>query len=328
MKINFSTTGNRANGYGMTRDYFKKFLPKFKVELSDKPQEISLTLNTPPGIIHAKGDVKVLYTMIEGDMVPPSWYEYLEMADHILVPNKWVQSVFEKAGFDSTPIPLGFDPELFYPVPRNNKIYTFLHYEAFQDRKGWRDLLYAWMHSGLAENEFECQLILKTVKPFTEVYERLESEHLVLPYNVRVICGELPHESIPPLLHNADCFVFPSRGEGFSITPLEAMATGLPTILTKGHSHMEYYNEDYMYGVKCDIPIPATYHNWEDEGNFVRCTAKDLGDTLRYVYENKEEAILKGSDAVEYVSKYSYDKSISKLADFLWHVQEARQQLR
>lgn len=323
MKINFITTKNHGNGYGMTREYFKKFLPLNGIEISGEQQDVALILNTPPGIIHAKSKIKILYTMIEGDAVPPSWIEYLEMADHVVVPTTFVQKAFKKAGIESTVIPLGYDKDLFKPVKRNNPVYTFLHYEAFQDRKGWKDLLYAWMHSGLAENEFECQLVLKTVQTFDYVYKALEDEMIALPYNVKIICGELPHKSMPHLLETADCFVFPSRGEGFSLPPIEAMATGLPVILTKGHSHMDYYNEDYMYGVDCDIKVPARYHDWEDEGNFVRCTAEDLGEILKHVYENQDEAKEKGRASVEYVKEYRYDKSVSKLAKFIWHAQEA-----
>jgi len=144
--------------------------------------------------------------------------------------------------------------------------------------------------------------------------------HFSTTSNVKIICGELPFHSIYDLLSEADCFVFPSRGEGFSLPPIEAMATGKPVILTKGHSHMDYYDEDYMYGVDCDVPIPARYSNWEDQGNFVRCTTEDLGNVLKYVYEHKEEAWHKGAISVEYIEKYSYDKVIKDIADFLWHV--------
>lgn len=322
MNINFLTTTNTSNGYGMTREYLLKYLPSFGIEL-DSPNagnNIDLILHIPPTIQFSKAPIKILYTMIEGDTVPDSWKPYLEMATKIVVPTTFVQEAFKRAGFETTVIPLGYDPEVFTNLGiRNNPVYTFTHYEAFQDRKGWQDLWEAWYLSGLAEEELNCQLILKTIKPLEEVYKRLHGENYdtYVPSNVKIICGELPHHCILDILGITDCFIFPSRGEGFSLPPLEAMATGCTTVITKGHSHMDYYNEDFMYGVDCDIKIPARYPNWEDQGNFVRCDPRELARVLRHVYDNKEEATIKGQASVEYVKKYVYSETARKLAELI-----------
>lgn len=322
MKVNFLTTTNTSNGYGMTREYFLKYLPRFGVELdpAGSSNKIDLILHIPPAIQASRAPIKVLYTMIEGDEVPESWKQYLVQATHIIVPTTFVQKTFARAGFESSVIPLGYDPDIFTNTGvRTNGVYRFFHYEAFQDRKGWQDLMEAWLLSGLAELETEVELVLKTIKPLDEVYGRIfkEGESTFLPSNVKIVCGELPHICLFHMLKEADCFVFPSRGEGFSLPPLEAMATGCPTIISAGHSHLDYYNEDYMYGVKCDIKVPAKYHNWEDQGNFVRCNVDDLARVLRHVYEHREEAVIKGQASVEYVRKFIYSETARKLFEYL-----------
>lgn len=310
MVIQFYTTTNTNNGYGMTREYFRKFLPKYGLELTTEPQDIGLCLHIPPAIQHMHSKFKILYTMIEGDEVPDSWKPFLDMADKIIVPTHWVQSVFAKAGYETHVINLGYDSEIFtYRERVRGDKFRFLHYEAFQNRKGWQDLLEAW--SGIQENE-DVELIFKTILPHNEIPEE------VMQYqNIKVISGELPHRCLNDILHMADCFVFPSRGEGFSLPPLEAMATGLPVILTNGHSHTEYYDERYMYGVPADIRIPARYSNWEDQGNFVRASYSSLEKVLQHVYMNPDEAYAKGKLASEMVKRFSYENTAKALSDYI-----------
>lgn len=330
LNVNFLTVTNKNNGYGMTREHLLEYLPHEGIILDTefKNQDITLILHIPPAIQHAKGKVKVLYTMLEGDEVPDSWKPHLSMADRIIVPSTFVQETFAKSGFHADVIPLGYDPKTFKFVSRKEKIpYTFLHYEAFQDRKGWQEVLDAWLLSGLAEDEFSSQLILKTIKSYKEVYEILQSSpEIPLGYNVKIICGELPHHALFDLLSEVDCFIFPSRGEGFSMPPLEAMATGLPVILTQGHSHKDYYDEKYMYGVKSDIVIPARYSNWEDQGNFVRCSVDELAFVIKYVSINREEARKKGKLSARYAKKYSFENTAKALADYLWQMSGAQTQ--
>jgi len=51
--------------------------------------------------------------------------------------------------------------------------------------------------------------------------------------------GPQPPERIPDLLGASDAFVLPSHNEGLSLSVLEAMATGLPTITTDVGGHAE-----------------------------------------------------------------------------------------
>lgn len=59
----------------------------------------------------------------------------------------------------------------------------------------------------------------------------LDLSGISVPSNVNLI-GEKSHEQVLDLLEMADVFFFPSHSEGFSIALTEAMAKGLPSLVT------------------------------------------------------------------------------------------------
>jgi glycosyltransferase-like protein len=70
------------------------------------------------------------------------------------------------------------------------------------------------------------------------------------------IIGAVPDDDMPTLYRLADALVFPSLKEGFGLVVLEAMASGVPTIVSSIAPFTEYLgNEDALW---CDPHHPAS----------------------------------------------------------------------
>lgn len=303
------------DGYGIASANIVKELRKLgtEVSLSNTGQKIGLLFHAPYSLIKMENDFRLIYTMFESDKIPDDWVEFLQLADKVLVPSKWCQSVFAKARINTEVVTLGYDDTVFKYVVRKNKRkarkdFCFLHYNAFNIRKGFTEVLKAFTQE-FAPDE-PVKMIFKTT---------LEHPPLPLPPsqypNIQVLTGAVSDKDLAALCQSADCFVFPSRGEGFGMTPLEAMATGLPAIVPNAHGITEYFNDEYMYEVAVKEMCPALYARYKDQdvGQMVVCDIDDLAKQMRYVYEHQEEAMEKGKLASEYVKNWTFSKTAEQL---------------
>jgi glycosyltransferase involved in cell wall biosynthesis len=149
----------------------------------------------------------------------------IALADDILVGSTFVRDTFVAQGVDAGKlrvIPYGVDAARFSPRPRpRTGLFRALFVGQLGERKGLSYLLDAYR--AFRKPDTELHLVGDFVKgaevyrPYAELFRRTPN---------------VPHAQLPALFRAADVFVFPSLVEGMPLVVLEAMACGLPTIVT------------------------------------------------------------------------------------------------
>jgi glycosyltransferase involved in cell wall biosynthesis len=303
------------DGYGIASDKILTGLKQMGLDVSreNKGQHVGLLLHNPYSIMRMENRLRIIYTMFESTKIPEEWVDYLKEADKVIVPSRFCQQAFKNAGVESVVVPLGYDDSVFKYQERinkrkKNKDFVFLHYNAYNIRKGFLEVVKAFTE------EFAIDEPVKLVLKTTHKNPPIPFPPTVYP-NIKVIKEALSEAKLVELLKESDAFLFPSRGEGFGMTPLEAMATGLPAIVPNAHGISEYFNENYMYEVKVGEKCPAIYSRYKDvdTGEMVVCDVKHLRQQMRYIYEHQDEAIEKGKLASEYVKNYTFTDTAKKL---------------
>lgn len=278
-------------------------------------QQVAILFHNPYSVLSLEPAYKIIFTMFESDKIPDDWLSYLKAAHKVLVPSRWCQQVFKKAGIESEVVPLGYDDKSYRFIKRENKRearkdFVFLHYNAFNIRKGFLEVFKAFNKA--FQKDEPVKLIFKTTvdRPF----QRFPINYEHYP-NIKVVEGKMNEVEMHKLMAESDCFVFPSRGEGFGLTPLEAMATGMPAIVPNAHGITEYFDSRYMYEAKVGETCPAIYSKYkgQDVGKMVICDVDQLAAQMRYVYEHQEEALEKGKLASEYVKQWTFANTAKQL---------------
>ncbi len=119
-------------------------------------------------------------------------------------------------------------------------------------------------------------LQFKSPRPCEFVGERIEH-----------ITGRISDEAERDLYGAAHCYIQPSRGEGWGLQPLQAIAQGLPTILTDAHGHAEF--ADLGYGISA-TPAQSEYFIYGDAGLWWEPSLDELCQQMEYVYYNYDAA--------------------------------------
>ncbi|MGE5592479.1 MAG: glycosyltransferase, partial [Betaproteobacteria bacterium] len=250
-------------------------------------------------------------TMLETDRIPQDWVARCNLMDEIWVPSTFNRETFVSSGVEEAKVrvmPFGVDKNRFHPgvspmpIP-GRRGFAFLSVFEWIPRKGYDILLRAYL-AEFRPDEDVC-LILRVhdnsaydpagsrIKSDIFAFQRAAGKEAGPP--ILVIPSVMSASDIPRLYAAADCFVLPTRGEGWNMTAIEAMACGLPTICTGWSSHLDFMTREtsLLIDVECLEPVPA-FGIPNDKvyagSRWARPSEAHLRALMRWAYENRSKA--------------------------------------
>ncbi len=300
----------------ITHDYF-----------SDLEIHYSLPVLQIPSV---KTNFRIARTMFETEMLPKEFVNNLNQLDRIWVPTEFNRNGFVNSGIDPQKIaiiPEAIDSKRFSKRTKSIKLlsnekYKFLSIFDWTLHKGWDILLEAFVYE-FGSNE-EVGLYIKTWSSngysIEQIHDQSDSHlkncfgHGLDHYkNIHIWQEHLTSKQLPELYHSVDCFIIPTRCDGWCRPLMEAMASGLPTIATNWSGPAQYHNEKYGYPLRYNLQLVSSLGSREIpcyKGQiWAEPDVNHLISLMKNVYLNQDEAKKKGNLAKIYIAK-NYDRSI------------------
>jgi len=257
-----------------------------------------------------------------------------------VTPSKWSAESLRRHKFDPLVVPHGVDLDKFHPLDDGSRerfrkeydipesAFVFLNVGAMTGNKNVRLILKSFYRTCMLRNDV--YLVLKGIGDLYSCHKNLNDTLLQLVADGSVtkkrwkalsprllFIDEMYSTKDLCILYNAcDCYLSPYVGEGFNLPVLEAIATGLPVIVSKGGSTDDFTDDrvaKYPKTYQCKSEVNVRSSSREtyllvDEGSLI----ENMLDVIQ------DRAFRKSAKSYgpQWASRYTWDTVTDKLYNF------------
>lgn len=263
---------------------------------------------------HHSHQFKVYFIDNESTLMLQENVDGLAEADEIWTGNFYARDACIASGLDPNKVFVyehGLISDIYSRKLRGqNHQIKFLHVDSGSQRKGAQ---YAVLAFNAIRSIYGDQvaLTLKFTDKQSNKYISIDNvnkyieECPELGPGISSITGNFTPEDLVLFEQQHDVMVYPSEGEGFGIIPLEALATGMPTICTKEwSSYSEFFKN---HAIEARMGRNGIQWNFKFGGDVVVPRVSSIIEKMSEVIENIEE-----------VSRYYYDQSPAVIEKYDW----------
>lgn len=312
MKISFGTRLNElaginsANGYGYATQCMLKSLDNlgYQVSPNDASADVEIWFDQPHNWKFSPGTYKIGYHPWESTQLLPGWAEIMNQCDEIWTPSPLIAEWYKTYAGVTVPVYVyehGVEHD-WKPVKRQPEhTIKFLHVGGEATRKGGWDTVRAFRRAFPGRDD-----VSLTMKMVDSSWNQIPSLG-----RVNYINEKYSFEQMLDLYYYHDIFVYPSYGEGFGLNPLQAIATGMPTITVPGWAPYRKFLDPNL-----NISHKLVTSNWPKihPGKVMRPSQDDLIDNMRYAADNYSEVRdLACINAFEVHKAYDWDEKTQEV---------------
>jgi glycosyltransferase involved in cell wall biosynthesis len=321
-------------------------LAEARANASRLPCRIGVCMSVPYDWHHHEGGstYSISITQFETDRVPEYHVQAMNRVDHLIVTSHFQPDVWRRSGLrKGLPISVltpGVDTDYYaFRERRRDGAFKVLIVGALTARKDPITAVKAFQEASNGDDSWRLTIKTRRADGVLRLLDALGVPHpdKQLPDSMRpqayawkgaapvdprveVWISDDPPERIRDLYWSHDCFLWPSKGEGCGLPPLEAMSTGMEVVMSDNSGMADYAFDDHCWPVgashmePADGPggfshtrvvdgkeVPGYVEVYGSVGNWWVPDFKQLVRQLRRAHEAWAKGRGKGARAAQYV---------------------------
>ena len=260
--------------------------------------DINISFASVPLEKHFRGH-NIQWIVFESTLIPEIINSTLREAQWVWVPSHWGRDTLLTNGIDAHKIdivPEGVDPNQFQPCDiQTQEPFRFLTLGKAERRKSLAETMLAF--SQVFGSDTTVELVVKTDHFFHPEAKRQALTELAdrIGGRIRIEWGAWSTEHIRDLYHACHVFVFPSKGEGWGLPLIEALASGMPAVTTVYSAQRDFLDDcassvipvEYdMAPVDCEEYRLFYQLQGQPMGEWAQPRVASIGEGMRLAREN------------------------------------------
>jgi glycosyltransferase involved in cell wall biosynthesis len=301
-------------------------------------------LDFPPFLDPWTGSPDIGVVFFESAQVPKANLDRAKALDAVITGSGWNAQILKEAGLQNVfNCPQGIDPAIFHPGPSSQKFgdrFTIFSGGKLEYRKG-QDLVIA-AFKRFRQKHPDSLLVTAWHNPWPEAAQSLAASPHVetlpglngeghldvsgwlqtegLPADSFVDLGLMANAETPALLREMDLAVFPNRCEGgTNLVAMEAMACGVPVVLSRNTGHLDLFGEDTCFGLDLQIPLGEITGRPDLEG-WGESSIEELVQKMELAVNQRDRRAEIGKNGAEFMAAWSWSAQVDRLLDALEQV--------
>jgi glycosyltransferase involved in cell wall biosynthesis len=208
------------------------------------------------------------------------------------------------------------------------KNFKFLSIFKWESRKAWDVLLKAYFSAFTEEDAVSLYIVSyiygeserkpdRMLRDAAEIASHINGRKWPdkTPH-IEIISEQLSEAELIRLYRSVDAFVMPTRGEGWGLPIIQAMAMGLPTIATNWSGNVDFMTPEtsYLLSLNGLRPVPSSAEYGGAPGKmWAEPSEAHLRQLMKQIVANPKEAAAVGRRARRHVVEHYSDDAIAQL---------------